>query len=91
MTQIDSYKHLDEEKAFDLKISLNMEEVAKKCCAQNYGAHRLLSSMVHELRRKTELLNDEWNKREENQDELSPYHSELADGIEKLLNQGFYA
>jgi hypothetical protein len=67
----DCYKHLDDTDPF--RITLNSEELAQLACGRNYGAHRLLSAMVHELRRKS-----------------VDGKSELADGIEELLNKGLY-
>lgn len=50
MTEIDTYKHLDKDSK--VTVELSMPELAKHVGSLNYGAHRLLSAMVHELRAK---------------------------------------
>lgn len=97
MTKIDTYKHLDEDYAdYAVKIKFTMPEIAERCCQLNCGGHRLLSALVHALRaRQLEYINyvkERDSKLPENkrlnlkpEDERSP----LADGIEKLLNEGF--
>ena len=93
MTKIDYYKGLNEDSK--LTIELSIETVAKEICAMNYGAHRLLSAMVHELRRKNtayilaqvakDALRPPENRLEwTDEDHKSP----LADTIEAALNQG---
>lgn len=82
---IDTYKHLD--KDTQMKVSLSMEEIARECAALNYGAHRLLSALVHELREKRERLAQE---QERCGMTIRGRHSPLADGIEELLNNGLF-
>jgi hypothetical protein len=66
-----------------------MEQIARDCVALNYGAHRLLSAMVHALRDRNAKQVAKWN-------EVFLYPSEsygpseLADGIEALLNKGLF-
>jgi hypothetical protein len=76
MTNIDSYKHLDDDPAYLIKIQFTMPELVKMVVAQNYGAHRFLSALVHELRAKSEAIHE------------TP--SELATVIEDALNRGLY-
>lgn len=93
MTKIDTYSHLDA----DSRVTFDptMQELAAKACALNYGAHRLLSAMVHELRDKQttyiRLRTAEEATKSPSQrlyylpdDERSP----LADAIEAALNAG---
>ena len=49
-SRIDEYKHLDKHTA--MAVVLPMEQIARECVALNYGAHRLLSAMVHAIREK---------------------------------------
>jgi hypothetical protein len=81
MPRIDSYKHLDGDSK--VSVELSMEEIAQRVCALNYGAHRLLSAMAHELRKK----NDEFI---ESCPDCKGQRSPLADAIEELLNKGYY-
>lgn len=81
-TEIDTYKHLDKDS--QLELALSIPEVAKRICALNYGTHRLLSALVHELRG----LQDDYNKRMRLAHGWEPEVSPLAEGIEALLNQG---
>ena len=74
MRRIDQYKHLDEDPAYRIKIQLTMPELAKMVVAQNYGTHRFLSALVHELRA----------------NEDKKYLSEFAPILEDALNRGFY-
>jgi hypothetical protein len=95
MTRIDTYKHLDDDSKVEVELSL--PEIEKRACAMNYGAHRLLSAMVHELRAKNaayiERTRQEDAQRPENQrlnlggDRL---RSPMADAIEAALNAGHY-
>jgi len=95
MIQIDYYKHLDSDSK--LTTELSMEEIAEKCCELNYGAHRLLSALVHVLRKR----NVEYVQSTRNADAVKPQHkrlnlppererSPLADAIESALNAGHY-
>jgi hypothetical protein len=81
MRKIDSYKHLDKDTA--MTLTLPMEQIASECVRLNYGAHRLLSAMVHALRE----ANNEYAAEHPN---VPPEPSELADGIEALLNKGLF-
>ena len=72
MTRVDQYKHLNEEN--ELGINLGMEEVAKFVVSRNYGAHRFLSAMVHELR----------------ENSMEGYPSKMADKIAEMLDEGIY-
>jgi hypothetical protein len=74
MTQLDEYKHLDDDPNNRLRMEMTMPEVVKAVVAQNYGTHRFLSAMVHELRAK----------------EDKEYPSELAPILEDALNRGFF-
>jgi DNA-binding response OmpR family regulator len=77
---IDSYRHLEKCSPFAIKIS--MDELADEIVNTNqYGVHRLLSSLVHSLRKNINEQNKRYNCKE---------ISELADGIEELLNKGYY-
>lgn len=93
MTHIDTYKGLDRDSK--MEISLSMPEVAEHICQLNYGAHRLLSAMVHELRKRQfdyiqclEIENaskpEERRLKISSGDERSP----LADAISAALNAG---
>lgn len=95
MTKIDTYKHLDKESFYNLRVELNPEQVAKEFCHLNYGAHRLLSAMVHELRKKRleEIAYyDERDKDKPVEQRLAftkeEKRSPLADAIEAALNSG---
>ena len=72
MPRIDNYKHLD--KDYPLRMEMTVPEVAAAIVAQNYGAQRFLSALVHELR-KNERPGDP---------------SKLAPVIEDALNQGMF-
>lgn len=95
MSKIDTYKHLDA--GTTVSVELSMPEIAKRVCALNYGSHRLLSAMVHEMRANytgyVKRVDAEDAKKPENQrrnlsaeDRCSP----LADAIEAALNAGHY-
>jgi hypothetical protein len=89
MSKIDTYKHLDKDTS--MSIVLPMEQIAKSCVALNYGAHRLLSALVHELRAENEKLEKKWQDRNPREPVSADFkNSPLADGIEKLLNDGLY-
>jgi hypothetical protein len=72
--KIDDYKHLDADPAYGIKMEMTIPQLVKYVVAQNYGTHRFLSALVHELRA------------EENPDDPS----QLAPVIEKALNEGFF-
>ena len=72
MNRVDQYKHLNIKN--ELGVNCGMEEMAKFVVSQNYGAHRLLSAMVHELREYHKKYGD----------------SPIADRIEEMLNEGLY-
>lgn len=74
MPKLDYYKHLDEDPTYRLRMEMTMPEVVKAVVRQNYGTHRFLSALVHELRAK--------------EDPECP--SALAPAIEDLLNRGLY-
>ena len=81
MRTIDTYKHLDNDTA--MKVTLPMEQIARECVQLNYGAHRLLSALVHALRE----ANNEYAAKHPYG---HPEPSHLADGIEALLNKGLF-
>lgn len=85
-TRIDTYKHLDA--STKVSIELSMEDIARRCVSLNYGAHRLLSALVHELRSAARTQRDNALRRDPSNEDRYPGTSELADGIEKLLNSG---
>ena len=86
MARIDTYKHLG-----PLQFELPMEDLAKAMCNQNYGAHRFLSALVHELRAKSKQYCENRLKREPGRHiPDSESRSPLADGIERLLNEGLF-
>lgn len=85
-----TYKHLDEDSKFT--VSLNLKNVVIQVSSMNYGVQRFLSHLV-DVRRK------------EHQERINSYISggnletaryitlegdKLADGIEKLLNEGLF-
>ncbi len=70
----DQYKHLNKQSVYNVQVELGMEQLAHMVVAKNYGAVRLLSAMIDELRTTKKY------------GRTSP----LADGIEKLLNDGLY-
>lgn len=74
MRHLDEYKHLDADPNYRLRMEMTIPEVVKAVVAQNYGTHRFLSAMVHELRAK----------------EDKEYPSELAPILEDALNRGFF-
>jgi hypothetical protein len=74
-SKLGSYDHMNPDSALTIKIP--MEQLVKDVVELNYGAHRLLSALVRELR-------------EHQKDRLYQDGSPLADGIEELLNQGLY-
>lgn len=76
MTQKDSYKHLNDDK--DLKIVLDMDALADQLCTVNYGVHRFLSALVDARRKKY------------GENNCSPETRNLTEGIEKLLNKGYF-
>jgi DNA-binding ferritin-like protein len=79
-----NYDHLEGK----LAVELSMDEVAEKISALNYGTVQLLSSMVRVLRAKQEKFNAK--SQEEYSRRATESRSELADGIEALLEKGFY-
>jgi len=79
MRRIDFYKHLDADTP--LTITLSMDQIARDCVALNYGAHRLLSALVHALRDRDAALSAKYEMKTD---------SQLADGIEELLNRGLF-
>jgi hypothetical protein len=86
MPRIDTYKHLG-----PLQFELPMENLARAMCDQNYGVHRFLSTLVHELRAKKKSLSEESQKYNLSwEPETDEYRSPLADGIERLLNEGLF-
>lgn len=56
-------------------LELTIPEVADRIVKMNRGAHRMLSAMVHSLREHRRGFDID---------------SELADAIEKMLNEGLY-
>lgn len=40
------YKHLDKPGMCNVKIELNMEQLARLVCEQNYGLHRFISEVI---------------------------------------------
>lgn len=93
MTTIDYYEGLNRDSK--LTVELDVPTVAKEICSMNYGAHRLLSAIVHELRRKNlEYVNGQHAKDaklpENRRLNLSRERerSPLADAIESALNAG---
>ena len=70
--RIDHYKHLD--KDYPLRVEMTVPDVAAAIVAQNYGTHRFLSALVHELRKK----------------ESPARPSELAPIIEDALNRDMF-
>jgi len=93
MTKIDYYEGLNRDSK--LTVELDVPTVAKEICAMNYGAHRLLSAMVRELRAK----NMEYVNYQREKDAALPENrrlnlpaererSPLADAIEAALNAG---
>jgi hypothetical protein len=84
---MDFYKHLDEDSK--LTMELSMREIAQKVNSLNYGTQRLLSAMVHVLREQMEKNHKEWLA---TYGDLKgfPQTSHLADGIEELLNKGYF-
>lgn len=88
MIRIDFYKHLD---ASDpVALTVPMDKLAHEVCALNYGAHRLLSAMVHELRAHNAATLEKWRKSGEIKVTSEQERSPLADAIEKTLNEGHY-
>ena len=83
---IDDYNHLNKDLPYTINISV--EDIAKNFINMNYGTHRLLSALVHELRNRHEIRKLKFE--EESGIKHPTEKSPLADGIEKLLNQGFY-
>lgn len=84
MSKLDSYKDLN--KNGELIIKIDIEDLVKKLTTMNYGVHRVLSALVHELRARQDVLNEYFRE----QYDSPPERSELADGIEELLNKGYY-
>lgn len=72
MPKLDFYKSL----GAAVTVTLPMEQIVRECISLDYGAHQLLSAMVHAMREKNAKYC------------YGP--SPLADGIEKLLNDGLY-
>lgn len=86
MSCLNSYKHLNE--CTPLKVIYPMEQLVKDICDLNYGSHRLLSALVDELRERARKQDAKFTaKWPDHKAEGSP----LADGIEVLLNKGFYS
>lgn len=50
MPHIDYYKGLNSDDKF--RVEMDIEELAEKVCSMNYGAHRMVSAIVHALRAK---------------------------------------
>ncbi len=69
---IDCYNHLNDE--LPVSLTMTIPELAKVVVAQNYGTHRFLSALVHELRKKEEL----------------DCPSQLAPLLEDALNRGLF-
>jgi hypothetical protein len=83
----DYYKHINETDEGKLTLQVSIPEVAEMVCSQNYGAHRLLSALVDELRKR----NEKYKKESESKGFKVESDSPLAQGIEALLNkQMFY-
>jgi hypothetical protein len=88
MSRVDTYRHLEKDQP--LTLTLPMDDLAKQLVALNYGVHRMLSSLVRELRVAQAQRAAEYATRhpgEENAYGPSP----LADGLEKLLNDGHFS
>lgn len=77
-SKINTYNHINSK----IKIELSMEEIAKSIVKLNYGVHQLLSELVKQLRISQDSFNIIFPD--------IPERSELADGIEELLNKGYY-
>lgn len=71
--RIGMYDHINKESP--LEITVDIEDLAKRIEAMNYGTHRLLSALVRIRRKDTET-------------ESFPECRMLTDGIEELLNRG---
>jgi hypothetical protein len=94
----DTYKHLGEDSHANVQIELSMEELARRICSRNYGAHRFLSALVDELRKQaggeeiaypSSTYGNEAKAGEQKMSE-GKIASPLADGIEPLLEKYFY-
>lgn len=88
---IDAYKHLDADTA--MTLTLSMTQIAESCVALNYGTHRLLSALVHAIRAREKAYLEQWARDHPGFKGVTPYSSEsseLADGIEALLNKGLF-
>lgn len=83
MPHIDTYKHLG-----PLQFELPMQDLAKAMCDQNYGVHRFLSALVYELRAKEKQHQE--RRKAAGREWTSYGASPLADGIERLLNDGLF-
>jgi hypothetical protein len=86
MPKIDSYKHLNEDSK--LTMTIDMEDLVSKIASMNYGTHRFLSALVHELRKRRRILQEDCAERYPNHSPVED--SPLAKGIEDLLNAGLY-
>lgn len=89
MSRIDFYRNIDNDPNEGIVISISMDEIARIAISKNYGVHRLLSSLVREIRARNEVDNKEYAEKYPDID--TPLRSDdLASGIEDLLNKGLY-
>lgn len=51
------YKHLDKTGGCNVRIELNMEQLAQMVCKENYGLHRFISEVI-DIKRKSEWKQD---------------------------------
>ena len=72
------------------KITTSFKEIAKLCVDMNYGAHRFLYALSVELRADQARYNKEHKIRNPEARYDFDIGSELADGIESMLNKGYY-
>lgn len=89
------YANLDEDESYEdsrLRIGLPLREIAEKMEAMNYGVQRFLSHLI-DVRR--EHLTARIKKYEDRgDDDIARYvrreGDPLAEGIEKLLKEGYH-
>jgi len=85
-----TYKHLDSDSK--VEISLDLKEVVDKVMSMNYGVQRFLSHLVDARQKEhAERIASYMKKGQyDTAKRVSEKGDELADGIEKLLNEGLF-
>lgn len=57
---VDGYKHLDNDSNHNIKIELNMEQIANMVCDCNYGFNRFISAVINRYKKSDSLNQQRW-------------------------------